>query len=268
MLAKRLLVAIVLIPIGVGFIAAGGAPFALFIALIAAVAGWEYVRLFQRGGFYPSLAIVVVGSAALVLARAFFDSQYLPALLSLLVLIAMTYHLVTYECGRDQAATDFGITLGGVLYIGWLATYLVSLRWMPEGKWWLLTAFPAVWASDAFAMFVGKRLGRHPLSLRLSPNKTWEGYLGGIFFGTLMGGAMGALWHLVSVPVTFERGLLLGLVVSSFTILGDLGESMIKRQVNAKDSSNLLPGHGGVLDRIDTWLWTGVLAYYIILAFG
>ncbi len=264
MLAKRLLVTIFLIPIGIGFVAAGGLAYALFVTLIIGVAAWEYAGLFRLGGFQPSRILVLAGVIALVMSRAIFGFDHTALLVSLTILLATTWHLIAYERGRDQAATDFCVTLGGVFYLGWLGAYLVSLRFMPEGKWWLLTAMPAVWVADGAAMFIGKPFGRHQLTRRLSPSKTWEGYLGGVFIGTLAGGGMAALWHLVSPAVTLTRGLILGLALSTLTILGDLGESMLKRQVGEKDSGHLLPGHGGIFDRIDSWLWAGVLAYYII----
>jgi phosphatidate cytidylyltransferase len=102
----------------------------------------------------------------------------------------------------------------------------------------------------------------------LSPKKTWEGYIGGIFVGTL--GAVGLvyLWNIWAGPgfsITPLQGALLGFLLSAITTLGDLGESMIKRQSAVKDSSNLLPGHGGVFDRIDSWLWAAPIGYYFII---
>jgi phosphatidate cytidylyltransferase len=108
------------------------------------------------------------------------------------------------------------------------------------------------------------------MSPRLSPKKSWEGYFGGILFGALGGALLGYIyptWLGAGPAITPLRGLLLGLVMSILPTLGDLGESMIKRQVGVKDSGNLLPGHGGAFDRIDSWLWAGVISYYIIAWF-
>jgi phosphatidate cytidylyltransferase len=117
------------------------------------------------------------------------------------------------------------------------------------------------------AYVIGHMWGRHKLSPRLSPRKTWEGYLGGIVSGvvlTTLFAAMWQAWGSAELGITPLRGALVGLVMSVFPTLGDLGESMIKRQVGVKDSSNLLPGHGGFFDRIDSWLWAVVLGYYLI----
>ena len=131
----------------------------------------------------------------------------------------------------------------------------------------MLLALPIVWLVDAGAYLVGTRLGRHKLAPRLSPHKTWEGYFGGVIFGVLGGTILGGLIFVLNGSATAInplRGAMLGLVLAVLTPLGDLGESLIKRQVGAKDSGDLLPGHGGVFDRIDSWLWAGVLGFYFI----
>jgi len=263
-MVNRLLVTVVLLPIGIGIIAIGGLPFALIATLIMGLAAWEYNRLSRMAGHCPSAWVLIGGTAAFGLSRAASDFRVDAAVLSLVVLLAMTVHLVSYEQGRDRAATDFGVTLGGLVYLGWLGAYLISLRFLPDGMWWILTVLPAVWLCDAGAMLFGIRFGRHRLSPRLSPRKTWEGYFGGLLLGTLGGALLAGLWNLAAPALTFQRGALLGFVLSALTPLGDLGESMIKRQVGAKDSSQLIPGHGGVLDRVDSWLWAGVISYYLI----
>jgi phosphatidate cytidylyltransferase len=145
---------------------------------------------------------------------------------------------------------------------------MLSLRAIPEGKWWFLIALPSVWLADSGAYLIGRRFGKHPFSPRLSPHKTWEGYWGGLLSGALSGGVLAALWSLAAGPATAIaawKGAVLGLILAALTPLGDLGESMIKRQVGVKDSSHILPGHGGIFDRIDSWLWAGVLGYYLVV---
>ncbi|MDD5466523.1 MAG: phosphatidate cytidylyltransferase [Anaerolineales bacterium] len=270
MLVSRLLVAIVLLPLGLLVIAYGGWLYALVIAGIMGLAGWEYVKLFRAGGLQPAGVLVPTGAMALVLGRYWNGFESAPWLLSFLILAGMIHHLVAYECGRDQAATDFNVTLGGVLYLGWIGAYLISLRTLPEGEWWVLLALPAVWLADTGAYFIGRRFGKRRLSPRLSPKKSWEGYLAGVVTATLGTALLAALWRIGAGPATEIlpwRGAVLGLALSVLTPLGDLGESMIKRQMGVKDSSNLIPGHGGVFDRIDSWLWGGVLGYTIIVWF-
>lgn len=270
MLLSRLLVTIVLLPLGLLLINFGGWPYALVIAAIMGLAGWEYVRLFRAGGLQPAGVLVPAGAVVLVLARYWDGFVSAPWLLSFLILAAMTHHLVAFERGRDQAGTDFNITLGGFLYFGWIGAYLISLRTLPEGKWWILLALPAVWLADTGAYFIGTRYGKRRLSPRLSPKKSWEGYIAGVVTATIGTALFAALWRVGAGPQTAIQvwhGAALGLVLSVLTPLGDLGESMIKRQMGVKDSSNLIPGHGGVFDRIDSWLWGGVLGYAIIVIF-
>ena len=155
----------------------------------------------------------------------------------------MTWHLFDYEKGRDRAATDFAVTTTGIVYLGWIGAYLINLRNLQDGLWWLLIVLPTIWLADMAAYFVGIRFGKHPLSPRLSPKKTWEGYWAGVVFGTLSSVGLVLLWHSLGGPaVAWWQGAVLGLALSILTTLGDLGESMFKRQAGVKDSSNIFPG--------------------------
>jgi phosphatidate cytidylyltransferase len=268
MLAKRLLVTIVLLPIGIAAILAGGWYFTALVVFFIGLAAWEYVNLFRAGGLKPAGVLIIGGTLLLLLGRNINGFESATWLISLLILLGMIYHLVAYERGRDQAGTDFAVTLAGIFYIGWFGAYFISLRNLAEGKWWILVVLPAVWFADAGAYFIGKRFGRHLLCPRLSPKKTWEGYLGGILVGVPLTALIAAIWRVgagVDTAITPLRGALVGLVMGVLPTLGDLGESMIKRQVGVKDSGKILPGHGGAFDRIDSWLWAVVLGYYMVL---
>ncbi len=265
MLVKRLIVAIILIPIGVTLIYFGGWPFVLFIALLLGVAAWEFCNLFIKAGYAPATPLVVTGVVALAITRLTSGFEYQDLILTGTVLVSMCYHLVAYEKGRDTAATDFVISLGGLLYLGILGSHLVSLRLLPDGLWWFMLIMPVAWLSDAGAFFIGSRFGKHRIAPRLSPKKSWEGYVGGIIIGIPAGILFSFLWGLRSPVMTLERGLIAGIALSVLPTLGDLGESMLKRQFGVKDSSNLLPGHGGILDRIDSWIWAAAIGYYLVL---
>jgi phosphatidate cytidylyltransferase len=272
MLRQRVLVAMALLPIGLVLTILGGPVFAVFIALVLALAAWEYTRILRACGLEPHTLLVVGGAALFPLLRWWDGFAHAPLLISLAVLAALGLHLLAFERGRGESGTDFGVSLGGLFYLGWIGAYFVSLRSLPEGLWWFLLALPTVMIADSAAFSVGRRWGKHHLSPRLSPKKTWEGYLGGVVGGMASGLLLGALYPLVTGPgsaITPLRGALLGLTLAVLTTLGDLGESMFKRQAGMKDSGDLLPGHGGVFDRIDSWLWAGVIAYYLItLGFG
>ncbi|MFQ5615424.1 MAG: phosphatidate cytidylyltransferase [Anaerolineales bacterium] len=272
MLRQRVLVVVVLLPIGLWATYLGGVPFLLLITLILGAAGWEYGRLFRAGGFRPASFLIAGGTLALLGGRYINGLNGNPFssdswILSLIVILAMSYHAIAFERGHSQAGTDFAITLGGVLYVGLLGSYLIPLRNLPDGLWWTLTTLPAVWLADSGAYFIGRRFGRRKFSPRLSPKKTWEGYFGGVIVGTIGTALLVLGWQALArteIVMTPLRGGILGLVLAVVTPLGDLGESMLKRQVGVKDSSNLLPGHGGALDRIDTWLWAAAIGYYLI----
>ena len=277
MLAKRVLVVVILLPIGLALIYLGGWAYTGMVALILGLAAWEYARLFRAGGYQPATYLIVAASVLLPLARGWVAFSLDGLILGGFVLVSMAYHVFAYERGRDQAATDFAITIAGGVYLGFVGSYLVSLRNLPEGLWWVLLTLPSVWLADSGAYFIGRSFGRHKMSKRVSPKKSWEGYFGGIVVGIIGTALLAMLWQYLAgqwpaklgsaTLITPLNGAVLGLILSVFTVLGDLGESMIKRQVGVKDSGSLLPGHGGVFDRIDSWLWAGIISYFVVFYF-
>lgn len=266
-LVKRTLAALVLALVGIPAVIVGGIYYNLLIILLLGIAAWEYTRIFHAIDHNASTILVVGGVVAILLGRAYYPDGA-AAVFALILLVAMTIHLIEYERGRDRAGSDFAVSVAGVAYLGWVGAYLIDLRAMPDGLWWFFLVLGAVWIADSAAYFVGVRFGKHLLSPRLSPKKTWEGYWGGVVFGTLGGAGLAVLWASLGGPVLpWWQGAALGAVLSVVTTLGDLGESMFKRQAGLKDSSNIIPGHGGVLDRLDSWLWGGVLGYLLIAWF-
>ncbi|MDO9349479.1 MAG: phosphatidate cytidylyltransferase, partial [Anaerolineales bacterium] len=187
---KRTLTALALAAVGIPAIVFGRIPYFILIAIFLGMAAWEYVKIFRAAKLSPSMWLTVGGVLLLLGARTY-SPDLAPAALTLLVLLAMTLHLVAFERGRDQAATDFAVTLGGIVYLGWIGAYLLDLRGLDGGLWWLLLSLGSVWIADSAAYFVGSRFGRHKLSPRLSPKKSWEGYWAGVFFGTLGGVGLG-----------------------------------------------------------------------------
>jgi len=264
-LRSRLLVAIALILVGVTFVLLGGLAYTIFIGLLLSIAAWEYWRLFSQGGYFPSAVMLIGGTLALVFSRFFSGFQHSDVLLAALILLSMAAHIFTCQHGCTTAGIDFTITLTGILYVGWMGSYLISLRFLPDGLWWIMLTIPTIAIGDAGAFFIGRAFGKTPLAPRLSPNKTREGYIGGVLFSILGGVLFAVLWGLRSPLITPLHGLILGLALGVLSPLGDLGESMLKRQFNIKNSGKLLAAHGGVLDRIDSWLWGAAIGYYLIL---
>ena len=258
-----------LLLIGVPAVLLGGIFYFLLMGTFLIGAALEYVQLFRAVKFEPQMNITVGGVAFILIARMFFPQFAMPVFAAT-ILIAMAFHLVIYERGRDQAALDFVITMGGLTYIGWIGSYLLDLRKLPEGGWWLMLVMCCVWMGDSGAYSLGRAYGRHKMAPRLSPRKSWEGYAASVGTGMLAGiffvYAFTKYGNLAG-DITLWQGAVLGLLLGALTPLGDLGESMIKRQSGIKDSSDLIPGHGGFFDRIDSWLWGAVIGYYFLTFF-
>jgi phosphatidate cytidylyltransferase len=268
---RRVFTALVLAAVGLPAIIYGGLPYYVLMAVILVGAAWEYIRLFRAVQYEPG-EIVTVGSVLVIATARFFFPEAAIAVFVLLVLLAMTVHLLAFERGRDQAALDFAITVAGIVYIGWLGSYLLDLRSLPDGVWWWLLVLPIVWAGDTGAYSIGAVYGKHKMTPRLSPKKSWEGYFAGVLTSGLIGAFFAyAFSSLGPQPlrdlINPLQGGLIGLVIGALAPLGDLGESMLKRQGGLKDSSNIFPGHGGFLDRIDSWIWGAAIGYFMIQLF-
>lgn len=257
--------------VGLPAIIYGGVFYFLMMGTFLVGGAWEYVRLYRAVQREPNELVTVGGVLVMVTARFFFADAVIP-LFVLLILLAMTVHLYAFERGRDQAGLDFGITVTGIVYLGWLGSYLLDLRNLPQGGWWFMIVLPIVWAGDTGAYSIGAVYGRHKMAPRLSPKKSWEGYFAGVFTSILIGAFFAhAFSSLGPQPlgglIGPVQGALFGLVIGALAPLGDLGESMFKRQGGLKDSSNIFPGHGGFLDRIDSWIWGAAIGYFLIQYF-
>jgi phosphatidate cytidylyltransferase len=270
-LRERLAVTILLVPFVLLVVQAGGLLFLLALLFMWGMAALEFAWLFAGAGQRPAVWVLVGGVLLLVAAEQYPFLDPLGLLPAALVLAALTWHLVDYERGAPLAGTDFAITLAGIFYLGWLGRYFVSLRAEPDGLWWLLTVLPSTWLADTgayvFGRLFGRRFFRSPMAPRLSPKKTWEGFLGSIVFGALGGGLLALSFTIALGPdslLNWRTGMVAGGLVGLVGPLGDLGVSMFKRQMGVKDSGALLAGHGGALDRVDSWLVAGTVGYYFV----
>ncbi len=266
---KRLITSLVLAAIGLPAISFGGIFYYVLMGAFLIGAAWEYVYLYRAAKFEPQMYIVVGGIMLITFTRMFFPQFALP-IFSVSILLALAHHLFIYERGRDQAALDFSITVTGLVYIGWVGSYFFDLRNLPNGGWWFFLVMFCVWLGDSGAYSIGRAYGRHKMAPRLSPNKSWEGYFASVFSGVL--GGMFFVYAFTTYgnlagQITIWQGAILGLILGALPPFGDLGESMIKRQSGLKDSSDIIPGHGGFFDRIDSWLWGAVIGYYFLIWF-
>ncbi len=268
---KRMLTALGLAVIGLPAIIYGGVFYFIVITILLVGGAWEYVRLYRAVQFEPD-RLVTIGSVLVIATARFFFADFANALFVLAVLLAMAVHLIAFERGRNQAGLDFTITVAGITYLGWVGSYLLDLRFILNqqiGLWWWFIVLPIVWAADTGGYSIGSVYGKHKMSPRLSPKKSWEGYFAGVFTSVLVGAFFAYAFSALG-PKPLEglinplQGGLLGLCIGAITPLGDLGESMLKRQSGLKDSSNIFPGHGGILDRIDSWIWGAAIGYFMI----
>jgi phosphatidate cytidylyltransferase len=271
---KRTLTALAMAAVGLPAIIFGGVFYFAVMGAFLVGGAWEYIRIYRAVQYEPN-EIVTVGGVLVIATARFFFPEYAIPLFVVLILLAMAVHLVAFERGRNQAALDFTVTVAGIVYLGWVGSYLLDLRYLGGkelGLWWLLLALPLVWAADTGAYSIGAVYGRHKMAPRLSPKKSWEGYIAGIFTSVAVGAFFAYAFSSIGVQPLHGRisplqGAGLGFVIAALAPLGDLGESMLKRQSGLKDSSNIFPGHGGFLDRIDSWLWGAALGYFIIQFF-
>ena len=259
MLRHRFLSALVLVPLVCGLAYLGGYWWLSFIALVAVLASRELTDLLQRGGYPPHGWVLLAWTLALIASG--FWPRWLPLSLVLLagLIASLTVSLLEVAvCGRLQnPALSWAWTTAGALYLGLSLAAFVALRRQPNGLAWLMTGLLITWIADTGAYFIGIRWGRRKLVPRLSPKKTWEGAIG----GWIVGVGCGAPIAVALIGLAWPLAAVLAAILCVLAALGDLAESMIKRQVGAKDASHLIPGHGGALDRLDSLFFVVPAAY-------
>ena len=262
-LAVRVTTALLGIPVVLAVDYAGGLPFALLVALVTAAGVLEFCLMCRRVGLAPIVLLSVPAAVSLaVLPVSVHQPQ--TAWIGLIVLLLVGAGSASLLPGRFRSGLlSWTVTVIAVLYVGLLLGHLTLLRGMRDGAWWVFDTLVITWAYDTGAYFAGSLLGRRPFMHHISPKKTVEGVLGGLFLSGLAG--------LIFVPTTGLvpwQGILLGVALAVAAQAGDLVESMVKRQTGVKDSGALVPGHGGILDRIDSLLFTAPLAAYAALLLG
>jgi len=253
-----------MIPLAALAIYLGGWWFFFALAGVIGLAAYEFYCLMWEGGYRPAVPLGIGLSLSLLLSARFPSLPLTAPIITATLIFSLIWHVIAYERGSERPTTDWALTLAGGLYLGWMGSLLIRLRDLPGGLNWVLLAFLPVWIADSAAYFVGRKWGTHKCCPRLSPKKSWEGTVAGWMAAILSTTVIGVVFGLAVLPAAA-----LGVLLAVFTPLGDLAESMFKRQVGIKDSSHLIPGHGGVLDRIDSLLFSIPIVYYfIVLALG
>jgi len=250
----------------------GEAWFTALIAVFGVLAAVEFYRMRSGARLSPLAVFGIVGTALFIISRnsqvlAALESGMKPGLVTPLLLTTAVIPPLLWLLFRQQkqdAFVSWAWTIAGIFYVGWLLSHMVALRGLADGTNWVFFVLLVTWLSDTVAFFTGRRLGRHKIAPSISPGKTWEGAVGGI------GGAI-AISVLFFTPTPFHLPLHywqvipLAIGVSILGQCGDLVESLLKRNAGVKDSGTFMPGHGGILDRMDSLIFAGTLVYYVAL---
>lgn len=252
----RVLTAAVLIPLVLALVLwAPDIAFAVVVVLLAVLTLSEYLNLAVKSGLAP---LRVFSYVAVVAVAAWPLAAVTP--IALVVLLALALAMAPGR-GLEAMLSGAASSVLGVLYIGVPLAMLVQMRMQPRGPYWVIYVLVLTWISDTAAYFTGRALGRHKLAPRISPGKTWEGSIGSAIAAVLFG-----VFYTQYFAPGFPRLLSIGtaLAVNVAGQAGDLAESALKRGARVKDSSTLLPGHGGMLDRIDALLFAAPALWYIL----
>mgnify|MGYP000867898654 CR=1 FL=1 len=261
--------ALIFVPLVLFITYLGGLVYQLFFLAVLLYGTWELHRLLKTMGYYVSLPVLLGGVGVLLLHRILFPNfSYIDVVLIAIILVNVLLALYRYEAGDAQAVLSFALHLSGIIYMGWMGAYFFSVQALPNGRWWALMVVILVWLVDLGAYLAGNRFGAHKLSPRLSPRKSWEGLAGGVVFGTIAGALLTVLFGRMMPSLQIWEGVLLGSGIALVTPIGDVFISMIKRVAGVKDSGTLIPGHGGMMDRIDTWLWAAMIGFYLAKVFS
>lgn len=262
-LASRILVAAVLLPLVIGLVYVGGW-WLTALALVGGLLALHELYTIARG-LRP---LVLAGYLGFVLTLLGLQLGGMPWLVGgLLSTFVFMFVVFALSDTRGSATASFGATLLGVVWVGVGIGCLLLVRDIPKvGFVAVLAVLFTVFAADTGAFFVGRAVGRHKLAPAISPGKSWEGFVGGLVAAVLV--AFLVLYGDRDEFLTIPQSLALGAAIALASVLGDLFESAVKRDLQVKDSGKLLAGHGGMLDRLDSLLWAGPAAYFVILAFG
>jgi phosphatidate cytidylyltransferase len=269
-LARRLLAAAIFLPCFFIIARRGGIYYLILVDLIIMFGLYEFYMMMEAKGLRPYKWIGVLSGCALPWYLFFRQGVYSNVLLTLTFMAVMIAELVRRDKGH--AVYHISVTIFGVLYVGWLGSHLMLLRELPiiagldysAGYTFVIIVFALTWSYDTGAYTFGRLFGRHKLFPSISPGKTVEGAIGGTFLS--IAGIL-IVRSLMDTHLSLAEAIVLAIVASVIGQIGDLVESMIKRDAKIKDSASSIPGHGGTLDRFDSLLFTAPVIYYALRYF-
>lgn len=272
----RAITALVGIPVVLAVVWLGGWWAFAAAALLALLAVYEVHTMMLHEGYHPVI-LVSFALALLFMVAAMLPQQRLPLLeIGISLALLISFPVLFFRKKLEGAMIDWSLTMAISIYLGWPIALMVLLRgyqmgWS-NGLWWLLTLFACVWGFDSGAFFAGHFFGRHKLAPRISPGKTWEGVFGGLIFSiaaAVVFTTLPAFFHWpYPLGVPWYLAIVLGILMGVAAVVGDLAESLIKRQTHVKDSGQFFPGHGGVLDRIDSMLFAILILFVFAQLIG
>ncbi|MGK9477643.1 phosphatidate cytidylyltransferase [Melioribacter sp. OK-6-Me] len=261
-LTKRVIVALFGIPIILFLAMAGKGPF-LFLALFIGILSFiEFAGMLKKKKFYPNVIAGTVAIIALIL-NAYFHFIEFEILSFLIVAVTLFWEMFR---NKESAVANIGATLTGIFYIGLFTSAMVAIREFysdsfflyDNGGYLIIGVLVSIWVCDSAAYFIGTAFGKHKIFPRISPNKSWEGTIAGLVFAVA---TMIVFVTLLIDVLTVKDGIIIGLIIGVFGQVGDFIESMLKRDCNVKDSSSIIPGHGGIFDRFDSLIYSAPLVY-------
>lgn len=262
--ATRMLTGFIMGTIVLSCIIWGGLALLLLLGFMLFAGSREYVKILNHKGFYPSLKVIYITQA--ILAAVVYFKRFDLVAITLTICAMGSFMWVLFK-GRQPYIANVATTLLGMVYCGWFPLHLIFLRDLSCDKYdsglgFVVLMFISILLTDIGCYYIGSKFGKHKLAPVISPNKTIEGSIGGAFFAIIgamvIGLYLGAQWYIA---------LLAGLICTIFAQIGDLSESLIKRDAGVKDSGTSLPGHGGFLDRTDSFILTIPIMYYFCKCF-
>lgn len=257
--ATRLLTGLIMGTIALLCIMYGGIALLILLLFIIIVASKEYVKILEHKGFFPSLKIMI--AAEVLIAGIAYIQRFDLVTAALTISVIGAFMWVLFR-GRQPYIANAATTVLGFIYCGWFPLHLIFLRHLSsdrfhDGLGFVIMMFTAILLTDIGCYYTGRHLGRHKLAPIVSPNKTIEGSIGGsicaVIGAVVIGTYLGLEWY---------YSIAAGLLCTTFAQIGDLCESLIKRDAGVKDSGDSLPGHGGFLDRTDSFVFTIPVMYY------
>ncbi len=267
--AKRVLVSIVAIPLILAACYIGNIYFFVFVLFIGLASYYEFFLLAKKKGVSANIWIGILAVSFLLLNQ----FNFLFETYSFLLILIAVLTLVELFRNKDSAIFNIGVTLLGIFYIGLFAGSLIGIRELYQhsndlylrGGYIIISMFASIWICDSAAFFGGTALGKHKLFPRVSPKKSWEGAIFGFIFAIL---SMVLAKLLIVKFLSWNSAIIIGIIIGVFGQIGDLIESLFKRDAGVKDSSGLIPGHGGIFDRFDSLMYTAPIILMYLKYFG